>query len=73
MKTTNVQFIMQSIENLRGEYKDLRHLVADQIRDDQMDEAKQNLEKLERIKQSIEYMEQLEVILPPSPHQQLNE
>lgn len=54
---------MQSIENLRGKYKELCHLV-----DDQIDKAKQNLEKLDSIKQSIEYMEQLEVIMPPSPN-----
>lgn len=53
--------MIEDLEKLRDGYEELRLLIADQVRDHQIDEAKENLDKLLRLKTAIEQMENIEV------------
>ncbi|MEK4993217.1 hypothetical protein [Paenibacillus sp. FSL H7-0918] len=61
MNLVKLKDVIETLDNLKDSYNDLRLLIADQVRDKQIDEAKNNFEKLERLGKAIEQMENLNV------------
>jgi hypothetical protein len=61
MKLVKLKDVIETLEDLKDNYNDLRLLIADQVRDKQIAEAKNNFEKLERLGKAIEQMENLNV------------
>lgn len=53
--------MIKDLESLKDKYDDLKLLLEDQVRDNQIEEAKETFEELLSIKESIEQMENLEV------------
>jgi lysozyme family protein len=63
VKTVKLKYAIETLEKLKDGYEELRNLIADQVRDNEIDEAKENFEKLQGLKNSIEQMENLDVLL----------
>lgn len=61
MKLVKLTDVLDTLEKLKDKYNELRLLIADQVRDNQISEAKSNFEKLENLKIAIEQMENLSV------------
>jgi len=61
MNLVKLKDVIESLERLKDGYNDLRLLIADQVRDKQIAEAKDNFEKLESLGKAIEQMENLKV------------
>ncbi|OMD04717.1 hypothetical protein MKX34_11675 [Paenibacillus sp. FSL R5-0636] len=61
MNLVKLKDVIETLDNLKDNYNDLRLLIADQVRDKQIAEAKDNFEKLESLGKAIEQMENLNV------------
>lgn len=61
MKLVKLNEVIETLEKLKDSYEELRLLIADQVRDKQIAEAKNNFEKLESLGKAIEQMENLDV------------
>ncbi|MEK3699329.1 hypothetical protein NYE33_20365 [Paenibacillus sp. FSL R10-2199] len=61
MKLVKLKDAIETLDKLKDSYNDLRLLIADQVRDKQIAEAKDNFEKLEGLGKAIEQMENLNV------------
>lgn len=61
MKLAKLKKVIETLESLKDRYEDLKLLIADQVRDDQINEAKNNFEELQSVKKAIEQMENLDV------------
>lgn len=61
MKLVKLKEVVETLEKLKDGYEELRLLIADQVRDNQITEARANFEKLESLGASIEQMESLNV------------
>jgi hypothetical protein len=61
MKLVKLKDAIETLDDLKDSYNDLRMLIADQVRDKQITEAKDNFEKLDSLGKAIEQMENLEV------------
>lgn len=61
MKLVKLKDVIETLDDLKESYNDLRLLIADQVRDKQITEAKDNFEKLESLGEAIEQMENLNV------------
>ncbi|MEK3735688.1 MULTISPECIES: hypothetical protein [Paenibacillus] len=61
MKLVKLKDAIETLDKLKDSYNDLRLLIADQVRDKQITEAKNNFEKLESLGIAIEQMENLNV------------
>lgn len=61
MKLVKLKDAIETLDELRERYDDLRLLIADQVRDKQIAEAKDNFDKLEGLGKAIEQMENLNV------------
>ena len=53
--------VINTLELLKDEYDNLRLLIADQVNDNEIEEATENLEKLKELKKAIGQMENLNV------------
>lgn len=56
-----VKEIMENIEKLRDEYNSLLAVISDDFKDDYVDKALIRIDRLQKVKKEIEYMENLEV------------
>lgn len=61
VKLVKMKDAVETLNKLKDSYEALRLLIADQVRDNQIAEAKNNFEKLESLGQAIEQMENLDV------------
>ncbi|OMD19197.1 hypothetical protein BJP48_11860 [Paenibacillus odorifer] len=61
MNLVKLKDVIETLDKLKDRYDSLRLLIADQVRDKQIDEAKDNFEKLENLGEAIEQMENLNV------------
>lgn len=61
MKLVKLKDAIETLDDLKDSYNDLCMLIADQVRDKQITEAKDNFEKLDSLGKAIEQMENLEV------------
>jgi hypothetical protein len=61
VKLVKLKTVIEDLEKLKDGYDELKLLIADQVRDNEIEEAKENFEKLQSLKNSIEQMENLEV------------
>lgn len=61
MKLVKLTDVLETLEKLKDNYNQLRLLIADQVRDDQIPEAENSFEKLMKLKTAIEQMENLNV------------
>jgi len=61
VKLVKLKDVVETLEKLKGSYEELRLLIADQVKDNQIDEARSNFEKLESLGAAIEQMENLKV------------
>ncbi|KKO51116.1 hypothetical protein [Paenibacillus sp. DMB20] len=61
MKLVKLKEVVKDLEKLKDSYDDLRLLITDQVRDNQIAEARSNFEKLESLGAAIEHMENLNV------------
>lgn len=61
MKLVKLKDAIETLDKLKDSYNDLRLLIADQVRDKQITEARDNFEKLESLGKAIEQMENLDV------------
>ncbi|MEK4193257.1 hypothetical protein [Paenibacillus sp. FSL L8-0323] len=61
MNLVKLKDVIETLDKLNDRYDSLRLLIADQVRDKQIDEAKDNFEKLENLGEAIEQMENLNV------------
>lgn len=61
MNLVKLKDAIETLDKLKDSYDDLRLLIADQVREKQIAEAKDNFEKLERLEKAIEQMENLNV------------
>ncbi|MEK4191755.1 hypothetical protein NYE59_01585 [Paenibacillus sp. FSL L8-0323] len=61
MNLVKLKDVIEALDKLKDRYDSLRLLIADQVRDKQIDEAKDNFEKLENLGEAIEQMENLNV------------
>ncbi len=53
--------LIETLELLREEYEKLKLLIQDQVKDDQIEEAKLNFDKLLETKKAIEQMEDMDI------------
>lgn len=58
-----LKMIIEDLEKLKERYDDLRLLIADQVRDNQIIEAKKNFENLQSLEMAIEQIEKLDIDL----------
>lgn len=56
--------VIETLNNLKDKRNKLRLLVADQVYDDEIEEATENFERLKELDNSIETMENLKVVMP---------
>lgn len=61
MKLVKLKEVIKDLEKLKESYENLVSLIADQVRDKQIDEASENLEKLKALRIAIEQMGNLNV------------
>jgi hypothetical protein len=61
MKLVKLKDVIETLDKLKDSYEELRLLIADQVRDKQITEAKNNFEELESLGKAIEQMENLDV------------
>lgn len=61
MKVMKLKDAINDLEKLKDKYEGLKLLIADQVHDDEINEAKENFEQLLRLKDSIDQMENLNV------------
>jgi hypothetical protein len=61
MKLVKFREVAKDIEKLQDRYEELRLLIADQVNDNEIAEAKSNLIELQSISVSIKQMENLDV------------
>lgn len=61
MNLVKLKDVVESIEKLRGAYGDLEGLIVDQVRDGQINDAANNIKKLQGYRDAIEQMENLNV------------
>ncbi|QHE63981.1 hypothetical protein FHE72_23610 (plasmid) [Rossellomorea vietnamensis] len=61
MKLVELKKVIETLELLKDKYEELKLLIADQVRDDEIEEAIANFEELNEIKKAIEQMENLKV------------
>lgn len=61
MKLVKLQVVIETLENLKDSYEDLKGRIADEVRDDQIAEATAHFEELKSVMKSIEQMENLDV------------
>lgn len=61
MKVIKLKDAISDLEKLKARYGELKSLIADQVYDDEIEEAKENFEQLLRLKESIDQMENLNV------------
>lgn len=61
MKLVKLKDVIETLEKLKGSYENLRLLITDQVRDNQITEARDNFEKLQKLDESIKQMEDLDV------------
>lgn len=62
--TVRLEEVVEMLNSLKNEYDNLRALIEDQVRDNEIDEAHENFHKLLDISNSINQMENLEVNMP---------
>lgn len=61
MKLVKLIKVIETLKSLKENYDQLRGLIADQVNDDQIEEATENFKELQELKKAIEQMESLEV------------
>lgn len=61
MKLVKLKQVIQTLENLKEGYEDLKDKIADEVRDDEIEKATAHFAELTSIKKSIEQMENLDV------------
>ncbi len=61
MKLVKLIKVIETLETLKNKYDDLRGLMEDQVRDNQIEEAKETFKEILEFKKSIEQMENLDV------------
>lgn len=61
MKLVKLSEVIKTLEKLKDSYTEKKLLVADQIKDDQIKEAKETFEKILELEKAIEQMENLQV------------
>ncbi|WP_405113657.1 hypothetical protein MHH28_07770 [Paenibacillus sp. FSL K6-1217] len=61
MNLVKLKDAIETLDELKERYDDLRLLIADQVRDKQITEARDNFSKLESLGKAIEQMENLDV------------
>lgn len=61
MKLVKLKKAIETLEILKDKYDELRGLIADQVNDNQIEEAEENFKELQELKKAIEQMENLEV------------
>ncbi|AIQ35309.1 MULTISPECIES: hypothetical protein [Paenibacillus] len=58
MNLVKLKDTIETLDKLKDSYNDVRLLIADQVRDKQMTEAKNNFEKLECLGKAIDQMDE---------------
>ena len=61
MKLVKLIEVIETLEKLKDRYDGLRGLIADQVNDNQIEEAKEDFKELLELKKAIEQMENLNV------------
>lgn len=61
MKLVKLVKAIETLEMLKEQYDKLRGLIADQVYDNQIEEAEENFKELQELKKAIEQMENLDV------------
>lgn len=56
--------VIETLNNLKDKRDEIRLLIADQVRDNEIEEATENLERLRELDNSIKDMENLKVVMP---------
>lgn len=69
MKLVKFSKVAEDLEKLKDRYSELRGLIADQVNDDQISEAKVNFAELQSLSVSIKQMENLSVQIPTNDKQ----
>jgi protein subunit release factor A len=64
MKLVKFHKVVEDLEKLKDRYRELKGLIADQVNDDQISEAKENFAELQSLTVSIKQMENLSVQIP---------
>ncbi|MEK3756782.1 hypothetical protein MHB73_21315 [Bacillus sp. FSL K6-6483] len=64
MHHVKLAIVIETLNNLKDKRDEIRLLIADQVRDNEIEEATENLERLKELDNSIQTMENLKVVMP---------